>query len=127
MSLGDEEGVVKQASVALSLEFSDNEDYIDTIKVDSDQEFWSFFQRDHNSRNFILGGPQKPDMMGMTKAEEEATIKQYRKARKSFTNKKCLSLMKSMSNKGIATLPQKSQLDKFKGDQNEMILLMAYV
>jgi hypothetical protein len=45
--------------------------------------------------------------MGMTAAEEEAAMKQYRKARKSFTNKEHLALMKSMSNKGIATLPQK--------------------
>ncbi len=65
-----------------------------------------------------MGGPQKPETMGMTAAEEEAAIKQYRKARKSF--------MKSMSNKGIATLPQKSQLGNFKGDQNKMVQPMEY-
>jgi hypothetical protein len=88
--------VAKQASVARSLEFSDDEDYIDTVEVDSDKEFWSFFPRDQNSRNFMLGGSQKPDTMGMTVAEEEAALKQYRKARKSFTNKERLSLMKSI-------------------------------
>jgi hypothetical protein len=71
-SLDDKEGVAKSASVACSFEYSDNKAYIDTIEGDSDNEFWSFFPRDHNSRNFILGGPQKPDMMGMTAAEEEA-------------------------------------------------------
>ncbi len=59
--------------------------------------------------------------MGMTVAEEEATKKQYRKARKSFTNKERLALMKSMSNKGVATLPQKSQLGIVKGDPNKMV------
>ncbi len=65
-SLGDKEGMAKQASVACSLEFSDNKDYIDTVKVDSDKEFQSFFPRDRNSKNYILGGPQKPDTIGMT-------------------------------------------------------------
>ncbi len=55
-SLGDK-GVAKQASVAHSLEFSDNKAYIDTIEVDYDDKFWSTFPRDRNSRNFILDGP----------------------------------------------------------------------
>ncbi len=126
-SLGDKEGVAKEASVARSLEFSDNKAYIDTIEGDSDNKFWSSFPRDRNSRNFILGGPQKPDMMGTTTAEEEATKKQYRKARKSFTNKERLSLMKSMSNKGVAILPQKSQSGILKGDPNEMVRPMEYM
>ncbi len=95
-SLGDEEGIVEQASVACSLEFSDDKDYIDTIDVDSDKEFWLYFPRDRKSKNCILGGPQPPDMMGMTAAEEHVTLKQYRKARKSFTNKECLALMESI-------------------------------
>jgi hypothetical protein len=120
-SLGDNEGVAKHASVARSLEFSDDEAYIDTIEDDSNNKFWLSFPRDHNSRNFILGGPQKPDTMGMTVAEEEAALKQYRKARKSFTDKERLALMKLMSIKGVATLPQKSQLQNFKGDPNKMV------
>jgi hypothetical protein len=120
-SLGDKEGVAKQASVTRSLEFSYDKAYIDTIEVDSDDKFWSFFPRDPNSRNYILGGPQKPDTMGMTATEKEITIKLYRKARKSFTNKEPLALMKSMSNKGVAALPQKSQLGNFKGDPNKMV------
>jgi hypothetical protein len=67
------------------LKYSDDEAYIDTIKDDSNKEFRSSLPRDHSSRNFILGGPQKPDMMGMTAAEEEAAKKQYRKSRRSFT------------------------------------------
>jgi hypothetical protein len=59
-SLGDKEGVAKSASVACSLEYSDNKAYIDTIEGDSDNKFQLPFPRDHNSRNFILGGPQKP-------------------------------------------------------------------
>jgi hypothetical protein len=71
--------------------------------------------------NYILGGPQKPNMMGMTVAEGQEAKKQWRKARKSFTDKERLTLMTSMSNKGIATSPQKSQLGNFNGDQNKMV------
>jgi hypothetical protein len=60
-------------------------------------------------------------MMGMNVAEEEAAKKQYRKSRKSFTNEQYLALMKSMSNNGISTLPQKSQQGLFKGDLNKMV------
>jgi hypothetical protein len=126
-SLGDKEGVAKSAFVARSLEYSDDEAYIDTIKGDSDNKFRSSFPRDPSSRNFILGGPQKPDMMGMTAVEEEVAKKQYRKSRKSFTNKQRLALMKSMSNKGVSTLPQKSQQGLFTGDPNKMVRLMEYV
>ena len=59
--------------------------------------------------------------MGMTAAEEGAIKKQYKKARKSFTNKERLALMKSMSNKSVATSPQKSQSGNFNGDPNEMV------
>ncbi len=38
-SLGDKEGVAQEASVARSLEFSDNKAYIDTMEGDSDDEF----------------------------------------------------------------------------------------
>ncbi len=68
-----------------------------------------------------MGGPQKPDTKGMTAAEEQVTLKQYRKAWKSFTDKEHLALMKSMSNKGIATVPQKCQLGNFIGDPNKMV------
>ncbi len=120
-SVSDKEGEAKQVSVARSLKYYNDKDYIDNVYVDSDTEFWLYFPRDRNSRNFILGGPQGPDTMGMTTAEEEAALKKYRKERKSFTDKSCLSLMKSMSSRGIAALPQKSQLGYFTGDQNEMV------
>jgi hypothetical protein len=126
-SMGDEEGDAKQASVACSLKYSNDKDYIGKVNVDSDKEFWSSFPRDRNSRNFILGGPQRPDTMGMTTAEEEAALKKYKKERKSFTDKSCLSLMKSMSSKGLATLPQKSQLGYFLGDENKMVQLITDV
>jgi hypothetical protein len=109
------------------LEYSDDEAYIDTIKGDPDNKFWSSFPRERSSRNFILGGPQTPDMMGMTAAEEEGAKKQHRKSRKSFTDKQRLALMKSMSNKGISTSPQKSQKGLFTGDPNEMVRPMEYV
>jgi hypothetical protein len=51
----------------------------------------------------------------MTLAEEEAAMKKYRKERKSYTNKSHVSLMKSMASKGVAALPQKSQLGYFGG------------
>jgi hypothetical protein len=54
----------------------DDDAYIDTIGGDSDNKFWSSFPRDRNSMNYILGGPQKPDMMGMTVAEEQEAKKQ---------------------------------------------------
>jgi hypothetical protein len=38
-----------------------------------------------------------------------------------------LSLMKSMSNKGIATLPQKSQSGIFKDNPNEMVQPIEYI
>jgi hypothetical protein len=38
--VGDKEGVAKQTPVAYSLEFYDDKDYIDTDKVDTDEEFW---------------------------------------------------------------------------------------
>jgi hypothetical protein len=120
-SPGDKEGVAKSASIALSLEYSDDDAYIDTIGGDSNDKFWSSFPRDCNSMNYILGGPQKPDLMGMTVAEEQDAKKQWRKARKSFTDKEPLTLMKSMSNNGVATLPQKSQLGNFNGDPNKMV------
>jgi hypothetical protein len=120
-SLGDKEGVAKSASIARSLEYSDDHDYIDTIGGYSDKKFWSSFPGGRNSINYILGEPHKPDMMRMTVAEEQKAKKQWRKARKSFTNKECLTLMKSMSNKGVATLPQKSQSGNFNGDPNEMV------
>jgi hypothetical protein len=75
-SLGDKEGVTKSAIVARSLDYSDDEAYIDTIEGVSDNKFWLSFPRDRSSRNFILGGPQKPDKMGMTAAEEDAAKKQ---------------------------------------------------
>ncbi len=53
VSLGDKEGVAKSASIARSLEYSDNDSYIDTIGGDSDNTFWSSFPRDRNSMNYI--------------------------------------------------------------------------
>jgi hypothetical protein len=62
-------------SVAQILKYFDEKDYIDNIDVDSDKEFCLSFPRDCNSWNFILGGPQRPDTMGMTLAEEKAAMK----------------------------------------------------
>jgi hypothetical protein len=103
--VGDDEGEAKQAPVTQSLKYSDDEDYIDIVDVDSDKEFRLSFPRDCKSRNYILGGPQKPDTMGMTPAEEEAAMKKYRKERKSFTDKSPVSLIKSMASKDVAALP----------------------
>jgi hypothetical protein len=50
-SIGDKEGVAKSASIAGSLEYSDDNAFIDTIGGDSDDEFWSSFPRDCNSMN----------------------------------------------------------------------------
>jgi hypothetical protein len=46
VSLGDKEGVAQEASVARSLELSDNKAYIDTMEGDSDNKFWSSFSRE---------------------------------------------------------------------------------
>jgi hypothetical protein len=120
-SLGDKEGVVKQASVACSLEFSDDEAYIDTIKVDSDDKFWSSFPRDRNSKNFILGGPQKPDTMGMMRQRRKPLLNNTQRQGSHSPTKNTWLLMKSMSNKGIAASPQRSQLRNFKGDPNKIV------
>jgi hypothetical protein len=66
-------------------------------------------------------------MMGMTVAEEQEAKKQWRKARNSFIDKERLTLMKSMSNKGVATSPQKSQVGNFNGDPNEIVQQIEYV
>jgi hypothetical protein len=66
-------------------------------------------------------------MMGMTAAEEEVAKKQCRKSRKSFTDKQCLALMKSMASKGVSALPQKSQQGLFAGYLNKMVRPMEYV
>jgi hypothetical protein len=125
-SVCDKEGEAKQASVTQSLKFS-NKDCIDNVDVDSDKEFCLSFPRDCNSRNFILGGPQRLDTMGMTPAKEEAAMKKYRKERTSFTDKSRLSLMMSMASKGVAALPQKNQSGYFLGDQKEMVQPMVDV
>jgi hypothetical protein len=52
-------------------------------------------------------------MMGMTVAEEEEAKKQWRKARKSFTDKQRLTLMKSMSNKSICYIAAKKSVGEF--------------
>ena len=44
-SHGDKEDVAKSASVAHSLEYSDDKAYIDTIEGDSDDKFWLFSQK----------------------------------------------------------------------------------
>jgi hypothetical protein len=75
---------VKQGSVAQSLKYSDDKDYVDNVDVDSDKKVCSSFPRDCNSRNFILGGPQRPDTMGMTPAEEEAAIKKIQKGQEAI-------------------------------------------
>jgi hypothetical protein len=102
---GDDEGETKQASVTQSLNYYHDDDYIDNVDFDSEDEFCLTFPRDRNSRNFILGEPQKPDTMGITPAEEEAAMKKYKRERKSFTNKTRVALMKSMASKGVAALP----------------------
>jgi hypothetical protein len=127
VSLRNKEGVVQEASVACSLEFSDNEAYIDTMEGDSDNKFWLSFPRDRNSRNFILGGPQKPDMMGMTVAEAEAAKKQYRKARRSFTDKKTFGSNEVNVKYRQFHITSEKTVANFKGDPNKMVCLIEYV
>ncbi len=62
-----------------------------------------------------MGGPQRPDTMDMTPAEEEAAIKKYKKERKSFMDQTHVALMKSMASKDVATLPRKRQVGFWGG------------
>jgi hypothetical protein len=57
----------------------------------------------------------------MTLAQEAATLKKYKKERKLFMDKKCVVLMKLIASKDVDTLPQKSQVGLFLGDQKKMI------
>jgi hypothetical protein len=115
-----------QGSVAQSLNYFDDDDYINKVDIDSEDEFWSSFPRNQNSWNFIMVGPQRPDTMGMTPAEEEAAMKKYKK-RKSFMDKQHVKLMKSVACKDVAASLQKSQVGFLGGDQNKMIQIMADV
>ncbi len=103
------------------LEFSDDKDYIDTVKVDSDKEIRSPFPRDCNSRNFIFGWTSKTWHDGNDFCRGTSHFETIQKCKEVICRQRTLSLMKSMSNKGVAALLQKSQLGNFKGDQKKMV------
>jgi len=66
------------------LVYSDDEGYL--FEVESEDETRSF-PKDVICKNVIPGGPTKPDVRGMTKAEAEIVLKAYAKERKAYTNK----------------------------------------
>ncbi len=69
-----DEGETKQGSVAPSLNYSNDDDYIDMVDIDSEDEFQSSYPKKQNSQNF-MDGPQRPDTMGMAPVQEAAALK----------------------------------------------------
>ena len=67
------------------LVYSDDEAYL--FEVESEDETLTSFPKDIVRKNVIPGGPTKPDVRGMTKAEAEIVLKAYAKERKAYTNK----------------------------------------
>jgi hypothetical protein len=120
---GDYEGITngdyfdetetKQGYVAHGLNYSNDYDYINKVDIDSRDEFWSSFQRNKNSQNFIMCGPQQSDTSDMTPAQEAAALEKYKKERKLFMDKQCVALIKSIASKDVTALLQKSQWDCF--------------
>ncbi len=101
--------------------YSNDDDYIDKVDINFDDEFWSSFPRDCTCQNLILGGPQKPDTHYMTAVEEQVALKKYRKERKAYTDKQFVTIVKSVASADFQSLPLKSQVGLFLGDQNAMI------
>jgi hypothetical protein len=114
-----------QVSVAQGLKYTDDEDYINKANIDSENEFWSSFPRNRSSQNFVMGGSQRSDTHDMTPAQEAAALKKYKKERKAITNTQSVESMKSVASKDVATLPYKSQVGLFWGDQNKMIRVIV--
>jgi hypothetical protein len=106
--------------------YSDDDDYIDKVDIYSEDKFWSSFPRDHTCQNLIVGGPQKLDTLYMTAAEEQAALEK-KLDRKSCTDKQCVTKVKLLASVDFMSLPQKSQVGLFLGDQNTVIRMMAAV
>jgi hypothetical protein len=67
----------------------DYNDILDGIDDDSDYEFNTSFPKDNKQSNLrVLGGVNCPDVSLMTEEEGNSVIKQWRKERKAFTDKR---------------------------------------
>jgi hypothetical protein len=70
------------------LVFLDDEDVLG-IEPDSDDKlFWSSFPKDTlRTKNFVLGGPQPPDLSNYPKGERQEVWLAYKKKRKAYNDK----------------------------------------
>ena len=69
------------------LDCSEVSDYDNIPGVDDDDEFFTSFQKNTSPNiNRIEGGPTKPDIRNMTEEEATRTLKEYKIARKKYTD-----------------------------------------
>ena len=76
-------------SVPEGLIFSDDEDVLG-IEPNSDDKFFSLFPKDKSrTKNYVLGGPQPPDLSNYPKGDRQEVWLAYKKKRKAYCNKEC--------------------------------------
>jgi hypothetical protein len=114
--------------------YSEDDEYLKNVDEDKDDEgkyedndFSSVHPDDVVSRNYILGGPQRPDTSKMSKREEKLALDNYKKKRKLYTDAKRMEMAKQLAEADITTLPQQRQMHSYIGDQTPSIRLMMVV
>jgi hypothetical protein len=76
------------------LVYSDDEVYL--FEVESEDEFRTSFPKDIVRKNISPGGPPKPDVRSMYKAEAKIVLKANAKKRKAYTDKHCCARVKAV-------------------------------
>ena len=76
------------------LVYSDDEVYL--FEVESEDEFRTSFPKDIVRKNISPGGPPKPDVRSMYKAEAKIVLKANAKKRKASTDKHCCARVKAV-------------------------------
>ncbi len=108
-------------SVPEGLVFSDDEDAL-RIEPDSDNMlFWSLFPKDTSrTKNFVLGGPQPPDLSNYPKGERQEVWLAYKKKRKAYNDKEPYKRAKMAQESGLnATV--------YSGCNNDQLRMMNNV
>jgi hypothetical protein len=128
--------VVMKPTIARSngLLYSEDDEYLNNVDEDEDDEdeyedndFSSVHPDNVVNRNRILGRPQWPDTLKMSKREEELALDNYKKKRKLYTDAKQMEMAKQMAEANITTLLQQRQMHSYIGDQTPSIRLMMVV
>jgi len=76
------------------LVYSDDEAYL--FEVESEDETWTSFPKDVVRKNFIPGGPTKPDVRIITEATTKTVLKAYTKERKTYTDEQHFACVKAV-------------------------------